>query len=141
MLSHTRYRLKQHHKFEQDDQKYVADLETGDIVQINDVEWEILSRYESQTHHQIVEALKKEYKLTAIFDGIERLERLGQQGGLLTPIVEAAAPTMPNRPPKVIGPLPFYQGEIGVRLPHKSQPLSVLDAPRRVRRVGNLSFS
>lgn len=107
MLSHTRYRLKQHHKFEQDDQKYVADLETGDIVQINDVEWEILSRYESQTHHQIVEELKKEYKLTAIFHGIERLERLGQQGGLLTPIVEAAAPTMPNRPPKLLVPFHF----------------------------------
>ena len=107
MVSHTRYRLKQHHKFEQDDQKYVADLETGDIVQINDVEWEILSRYESQTHHQIVEALKKKYKLTTIFDGIERLERLGQQGGLLTPIVEAAKPTMPNRPPKLLVPFHF----------------------------------
>ena len=88
MLSHTRYRLKQHHKFEQDDQKYVADLETGDIVEINDVEWEILSRYESQTHHQIVEVLKKKYKLTTIFDGIERLERLGKQGLLLHPVVE-----------------------------------------------------
>ena len=107
MVSRTRYRLKQHHKFEQDDQKYVADLETGDIVQINDIEWEILSRYESQTHHQIVEALKKEYKLTAIFDGIERLERLGQQGGLLTPIVEAADPTIPNRPPKLLVPFHF----------------------------------
>ena len=88
MLSHTRYRLKQHHKFEQDDRKYVADLETGDVMEINDVEWEILSRYESQTYHQIVEALKKEYKLTAIFDGIERLERLGQQRSLLHPAVE-----------------------------------------------------
>ena len=107
MVSHTHYRLKQHHKFEQDDQKYVADLETGDIVQINDVEWEILSRYESQTHHQIVKELKKKYKLTAIFDGIERLERLGQQGGLLTPIVEAAEPTMPNRPPKLLVPFHF----------------------------------
>ena len=80
MLSRTRYQLKQHHKFEKDDQKYVADLEIGDIVQIDDVEWEILSRYESQTHHQIVEVLKKEYKLAAIFDGIERLERLGKTG-------------------------------------------------------------
>ena len=49
MLSRTHYRLKQHHKFEQDDQKYVADLETGDVIKINDVEWEILSRYESHT--------------------------------------------------------------------------------------------
>ncbi|MDE0015130.1 MAG: glycosyltransferase [Candidatus Poribacteria bacterium] len=90
MLSRTHYRLKQHHKFEQDDQKYVADLETGDIVQINDVEWEILSRYESRTHHQIVEELKEKYKLTTIFDGIERLEQLGQQGSLLHPVVENA---------------------------------------------------
>ena len=109
MLSRTRYRLKQHHKFEQDDQKYVADLETGDIVEINNVEWEILSRYESQTHYQIVEALKKEYKLTAIFDGIERLERLGQQGWLLTPVVKAAEPTTPNRPPKLLVPFHFIK--------------------------------
>jgi len=59
MVTHTHYRLKQHHKFEQDDRKYVADLETGDIVQINNVEWEILSCYASQTRHQLVEALKK----------------------------------------------------------------------------------
>ena len=145
MLSRTRYRLKQHHKFEQNDQKYVADLETGDIVQINDIEWKILSRYESQTHHRIVEALKKEYKLTAIFDGIERLERLGKQDLLLQPTVENVAVRSPHpyrdRKPKLLVPLPFHQGEIGVRLRHKSQPLSVFEAPRRVRRVGNLIFS
>lgn len=78
MVPHTHCHLKHHHKFERDDRKYVADLETGDILQINDVEWEILSRYQSQTRHQIVEELKQEYKLTAIFDGIERLEQLGR---------------------------------------------------------------
>ncbi|RKU12679.1 hypothetical protein C6502_05525 [Candidatus Poribacteria bacterium] len=107
MLSHTRYRLKQHHKFEQDDQKYVADLETGDIVEINDIEWEILSRYESQTHHQIVEELKKDYKLTAIFDGIERLERLGKQGSLLHPVVEAVEQIDPDRKLKLLVPFHF----------------------------------
>ena len=114
MVSHTHYRLKQHHKFEQDDRKYVADLETGDIVQINDIEWEVLSRYESQTHHQIVKELKKKYKLTAIFDGIERLERLGQQGGLLTPIVEAAVPTTPNRQPKLLVPFHFTKEKLAL---------------------------
>ena len=93
MVSHTRYRLKQHHKFEQDARKYVADLETGDIVQINDVEWEILACYASRTRYQIVESLKKDYKLTAIFDGIKRLEQLGRQGILLHPVAEAAEPT------------------------------------------------
>ena len=53
------YRLKQHHKFEQDGRKYVADLETSDIVPLKDVEWEILSRYASETRYQIVEGLKK----------------------------------------------------------------------------------
>ena len=127
MLSRTHYRLKQHHKFEQDDQKYVADLETGDIIEINAVEWEILSRYESQTHHQIVEGLKKEYKLTSIFDGIERLERLGHQGELLTPIVEAADPTTPNRPPKLL--VPF----------HFTKEKSALDYGTNVNRYQSLS--
>ena len=113
MVTHTRYRLKQHHKFEQDDRKYVADLETGDIVQINDVEWEILSHYASQTRYQIVEALKKTYKLTAIFDGIERLEQLGRQGTLLHRVVEAVEPTetvhgqQRDRKPKVLAPFHF----------------------------------
>ncbi len=107
MLSRTRYRLKQHHKFEQDDQKYVADLETGDILKINDVEWEILSRYESQTHHQIVEELKEKYKLTVIFDGIQRLERLGKQGSLLRPVVEVIEQKDADQKPKLLVPFHF----------------------------------
>ena len=102
-----RYRLKQHHKFEQEGRKYVADLETSDIVPLKDVEWEILLRYESQTRYQIVEGLKEQYKLTAIFEGIERLERLGQQGSVLSPIVEAAVPPTANQPPKLLVPFHF----------------------------------
>ena len=112
MVSRTRYRLKQHHKFEQDDRKYVADIETGDIVQINDVEWQILSCYASQTLYQIIEALKKTHKLTTIFDGIERLEQLGREGTLLHPVVEAVEPTAAHwqqrdQKPKVLVPFHF----------------------------------
>ena len=110
MVSRTRYHLKQHHKFEQSDRKYVADLETGNIVEINDVEWEILSHYESQTRYQLVERLRKEYKLTAIFDGIERLERLGRQGSLLRPVAETGLPTPDtSRKPKVLVPFHFMK--------------------------------
>ena len=112
MVSRRRYRLKRHHKFEQDERKYVADLETGDLVQVNDVEWEILGRYESQTLYQIVRRLKGKYKLTAIFEGIERLERLGEQDILLSPMVEPFAPMRANggqtdRMPKLLVPFQF----------------------------------
>ena len=112
MVSRRRYRLKRHHKFEQDDLKYVADLETGALIEINDVEWEILGRYESQTRYQIVERLKAKYKLTTIFDGIERLESLGQLGSLLSPIVDPVAPThvkddQKDRTPKLLVPFHF----------------------------------
>ncbi len=90
MTLHAHYRLNRHRKFEQEGRKYVADLETNDIVEVNDVEWEILSRYGIQTQYQIVEALKEEYKVESIFDGIERLEWLGQQGSLLSAIDGAA---------------------------------------------------
>ena len=114
MVSRRRYRLKRHHKFEQGDHKYVADLETGDLVRINDVEWEILSRYGSQTQHRIVERLKDKYKLTAIFEGIERLERLGEQGILLSPIAKPTVPMTANRNqtvgmPKLLVPFQFTQ--------------------------------
>ena len=111
MVSQRRYRLKRHYKFEQDDRKYVADLETGDIIEVNAVEWEILSRYESQTRYQIVEGLKQKYKMASIFDGIERLERLGRQGSLLCPRVEAEELTGADggQQPKVLVPFDFAQ--------------------------------
>ena len=114
MVSRQRYRLKRHHKFERDGLKYVADLETGDLIQINDVEWEILARYGSQTPHRMVERLKGKYKLTAIFEGIERLERLGEQDILLSLIVAPVDPRLANRRqtdgmPKVLVPFQFTQ--------------------------------
>ena len=90
MRFNTDYRLNRHHKFERNDRKYVADLETNDIVEVNAVEWDILQRYGTQTQYQIVEALKEKYKVNAIFDGIARLERLGKHGQLLTQIPTSA---------------------------------------------------
>ena len=91
MTSNTNYRLNRHHKFKQGGRKYVADLETNEIIQVNDVEWDILNRYGTQTQYQIVEELKEKYKSTTVFDGIARLERLGKQGQLLAQIPNAAS--------------------------------------------------
>lgn len=86
MTFNVDYRPNRHHKFKQGRRKYVADLETNAIIEVNDVEWEVLARYGNQTNYEIVEALKGKYKVNAIFDGIARLERLGKQGQLLTQI-------------------------------------------------------
>ena len=112
MISDNQYYLKQHHKFEYGNCKYIADLETNDIFQVNDIEWDVLSRYDTQTHYQIVEELKEKYKITSIFDGIERLERLGQQGYLLRPIDEAEHQSLVtgkhvSKKPKVLVPFHF----------------------------------
>ena len=112
MAFHAHYHLNRHRKFEQGGRKYVADLETNDIIQVNDVEWEILDRYGTQTKYQIVEGLKEKYKIISIFNGIERLERLGQQGSLLSPIDEATEQTVDswkkeNRKPKLLVPFHF----------------------------------
>jgi glycosyltransferase involved in cell wall biosynthesis len=111
MPFYNHYRLNRHHKFEQGGRKYVADIETNDIIQVNDVEWEILARYGVQSQYQIVEGLKEKYKIASIFEGIERLERLGQQGSLLSPIDGTARQTtgswkQENRKPKLL--VPFY---------------------------------
>ena len=107
MAFHTHYRLKRHHKFEQGGRKYVADLETNDIIQVNDVEWEILARYGTQSLYKIVEGLKENHKTASIFNRIERLERLGQQGFLLSPIDEATEQTPDSRKPKLLVPFHF----------------------------------
>ena len=89
MMANIGYRLNRHHKFEQSGRKYVADLETNDIIEVNDVEWDILNRYATQTQYQIVEGLKEKYKVTSVFDGITRLEGLGKRGQLLSQIPES----------------------------------------------------
>lgn len=116
MVSRQRYELKRHYKFEQDDRKYVADLETSDIVEVSAVEWEILSRYGSQTWYEIVEGLKQTYKVSSIFDGIERLEHLGRQGLLLCPTVEAAevVDAVGDAHPKVLVPFDFAQEKLAL---------------------------
>jgi len=108
----TGYRLKQHYKFEKGGRKYITDLETNDIIQVNDVEWEILDCYGTQSLYKIVEGLKEKYKIASIFNGIERLERLGQQGSLLSPIDESSDQTannwkQENRKPKLLVPFHF----------------------------------
>ncbi len=112
MAFYVQYQLNRHRKFEQNGLKYVADLETNDIIQVNDVEWEILDRYGSQSLYKIVEGLKEKYKIASIFNGIERLERLGQQGSLLSPIDETMEQTASswkreNRKPKLLVPFHF----------------------------------
>lgn len=109
MKRKTDYRLKPHHKFEHGGRKYVADLEADDLIEVNAVEWEILSRYGSQTRYEIVKELKQKYRVSSIFDGIERLEQLGRQSTLLRAAVEAE--TLPgadsDRHPRLLVPFDF----------------------------------
>ena len=107
MAFHDYYRLKQHHKFERDGHKYIADLETHEVIQVNDVEWDVLDRYATQTQYQIVEELKEKYKVASIFEAIERLEKLGQQGFLLSPTDEAMRQTVNNPKPRLLVPFHF----------------------------------
>ncbi len=107
MPFHDYYRLKQHHKFEQDGRKYIADLETHEVIQVNDVEWDVLDRYATQTQYQIVEELKEKYKVASIFEAIERLEQLGRQGFLLSPTDEAVKQTVNNPKPRLLMPFHF----------------------------------
>ena len=116
MKPKTDYQLKHHHKFEHGGRRYVADLKTGDIVEANAVEWEILSRYGSQTRYEIVEGLKQQYKISSIFDGIERLERLGRHGSLLYPTVEAKNSLSADgvRHPKLLVPFDFTMEKLAL---------------------------
>ena len=119
MAFHMHYQLKQHYKFEKGGRKYITDLGTNDIIQVNDVEWEILDRYGTQSLYRIVEGLKGKYKIASIFNGIERLERLGQQGSLLSPIDETMEQTagswkQENRKPKLLVPFHFTKEKISL---------------------------
>ena len=116
MKRRTDYRLKRHHKFEHGGRKYVADLEADDIVEVNAVEWEILSRYGAQTQYDIVKELKQKYKVSSIFDGIERLEQLGRQGILLRAEIEAERLPHANgdRHPKLLVPFDFTKEKLAL---------------------------
>ena len=144
MTLHAHYRLNRHRKFEQEGRKYVADLETNDIVEVNDVEWEVLTRYGTQTQYQIVEALKEEYKVESIFDGIERLERLGQQGSLLSPIDGAAKGLLTTGNRRIGNRSCWCRSTLQMRKHlwtiQQSESLSTSDPLDAMRRLGNTYF-
>lgn len=110
----TQYRLNRHRKFEKAGQKYVADLETHDVIEVNDVEWDILSRYATQTQHQIVETLKAEYKPAAVFEGLTRLEWLGKRGKLLSRTSASAGGAPMGGPRRLLVPLGFKKESGGL---------------------------
>ena len=75
MGAKANYRLNPHRPFEANGRKYVANFETSDLIEVNEIEWEILNRYGSQTQYQIVNGLKSKYRRTTILEAIERLEQ------------------------------------------------------------------
>ena len=114
MRFNTDYRLNRHHKFKHNERKYVADLETNEVVEVNAVEWDILERYGTQTQYQIVEALKEKYKVNTLFESIARLERLGDRHGQLLTQLPSSAKTSPAGHPidhkrKVLVPFEFTE--------------------------------
>lgn len=139
------YRLNRHHKFEQGECKYVADLETNDIIEINDIEWDILSRYETQTEYQIVEALKEKYKVTSVFEGIMRLEWLGKRGQLLTQIPESASELDTFQPIsnelKLLVPFGFRKDEASIDYITNLNRYQLLSSMARRAELETLAFS
>lgn len=107
MKVETRYRVHEHRKFEQTGRKYVADLESDTVVEINDVEWELLDRDLTETLYATVEGLKSEFKIERIFEGIERLQRLSQRGQLLSPTWSTYTPSQSDGRLKLLVPFQF----------------------------------
>lgn len=107
MRVQPRYRVHQHHKFEHAGRKYAADLEAAAIVEINDVEWALLDLDLAQTLYATIEALKSQFKIEQIFEGVERLENLSQRGHLLTPIDMRVREEIQNQETKLKLLVPF----------------------------------
>lgn len=107
MKVEARYRVHQHCKFEQAGRKYAADLESDTIVEINNVEWELLDRDLTETLYATVEALKLQFKIEQIFEGIERLQWLSQRGQLLSPTWSTYTPSQSDRRLKLLVPFQF----------------------------------
>ena len=87
-----------------------------------------LDRYATQTQSQIVEGLKEKYKVASIFKAIERLERLGRQGCLLSPIDGTMRQTVINRKPRLLVPFHFTKEKNILGLRNKPKSLPIFDA-------------
>ena len=145
MTHNSGYHLKPHHKFEQEGRKYVADLETNDIIEINDVEWDILSRYGTQTEYQIVEALKKKYKVSSVFEGITRLEWFGKRGQLLSQMPESSGEFNASQPVcaelRLLVPFGFREEESSIDYITTMNRYQLLSALTRKASLETLAFS
>ena len=109
MKVQTKYRVHNHYKFEHGGRRYAADLESGAIIEINEVEWELLNRDLAEKFYAIVEALRSQFKNEQIFEGIERLQRLSRYGYLLTPTKEARTYPQSGEKLKLLVPFEFVE--------------------------------
>ena len=109
MKVQTKYRVHQHHKFEDAGRKYAADLESEAVIEINEVEWELLNRDLTETTYATVEDLKPHFKTDRIFQGIERLHQLSKRGFLLSPIEDTKISPRSEEKLKLLVPLQFVE--------------------------------
>lgn len=107
MKVQTRYRVHQHHKFEHGGRKYIADLESEAVIEINEVEWELLNRDLTETLYATVEGLKSQFKAEWVFEGIERLQQLSRRGHLLSPTADTKTASQPSETLKLLVPFQF----------------------------------
>lgn len=146
MAPKPRYRLKRHHPFEHGGRKYAADLDTGDIVQLNDAEWDILARYDTQSDAQLIEGLKEKHKVAALFEGLERLEQLGKAGQLLRPIEAtvqepAARQQQPHPKRRLLTPFQFAAEKTSLDYVTNLNRYQLLTHLAKVAEVETLTFS
>ena len=146
MAPKPRYRLKRHHPFEHGGRKYAADLDTGDIVQLNDAEWDILARYDTQSDAQLIEGLKEKHKVAALFEGLERLEQLGKAGQLLRPIEAtvqepAARQQQPHPKRQLLTPFQFAAEKTSLDYVTNLNRYQLLTHLAKVAEVETLTFS
>ena len=87
-------KLHHQHRFQHDGQRYVVDLEAGEVVPIDPVMNDILDCCETLTFHGLVRQLRPKYLKQTIFEGLRKLEELATIGL----IISQTSPNVPSEP-------------------------------------------
>jgi uncharacterized protein len=86
------------HKYRFDGVRIAVDVNSGSVHVVDELTWEVLDRYESQSPEQILQALEPTFPSNEIREVLKEVDQLKQGGQLFTPDTPLEELSRPQQP-------------------------------------------
>ena len=93
--------LHNFHQFKRDDEQFVADLDAGVVIRVNEVVCDILNACGSSETDAVIETLIDKYNRSEVFEALDFLSKLSEMGLLFSPDLSEIESSQRSERPKI----------------------------------------